>query len=430
MSVTQGPPGTDPFVDHPALSGCMPAGLGRRAAARALDFVFGSTVGVLISLPTLLSSPDNGRLEAALGFAVLSQVLMVVLTVAVYWYLGRTGFLPGGRMLGIRQVRFDTGAAPGWSGLVKYLLIAVVAGVTFGIGYLVTILVLKPPLRRGWHDQISGLIVLDIRAGRDPVTTRSDVSPATAAQQVAASVAGAPALIVPVGGGSTGPVGAQGWTEGPTTLRPQAPTPGVWSPPGVAVPSAAPLPSTPAPPVNPAAEEPLIGAVPWRTASSPERVHASSAPPASPAVGAEAATAPATSTRPVIEAVPRADEDLTETRLAVTPTTETMVLAGDLGEHIAVAHPIALGRNPSPPAAHPDARPIALQDPTMSISKTHAVVGPGDNGIWVVDLHSTNGTAIVTSTGMRQSVPAGGRVLLQPGAELRLGQRVFQVVRS
>lgn len=39
-----------------------------------------------------------------------------------------------------------------------------------GIGYLVTVLLIRKPLNQAWHDRVTGLIVLDVRAGRDPAT--------------------------------------------------------------------------------------------------------------------------------------------------------------------------------------------------------------------------------------------------------------------
>ena len=389
------------LAGHPVLAGCVPASLGRRAAARVLDFALGSLVGGLTSLPMLAASGGgSARLDRVLGLGVLSQAVVLVVTVGVYVYLGRTGFLPGGRILGIRQVRFDTGGAPGWSGLVKYLLIALVAGVTFGIGYLVTVLLMKAPLRRGWHDRVSGLIVLDVRHGRDPR--------ALAATSTGERLGTATEDSSPVAASLIVSVGREQWGEQHTMLSHGQLGSSASQPMfgGDAL-SAAPGP-------GPAAESPEIGAVPWRVVESPPaRSHGEPDDPGTQLV-----------------AGPQSHTQLDRSLLPATDAgASPIVLTGDRGEHIVVTGPALLGRNPARGPGHVDTRLISLEDDSWSISKTHAAIGPDPDGIWVQDLHSTNGTAIVTPGGMRQAVAPGGRVSVQPGAELHLGQRVFQVGR-
>ena len=200
MTEQHSPAALSPFADqaqsYPALDGCAPASLGRRAAARLLDGVFGTALGLVCSLPMLTAKSVSALATMTLLMYAVSGVACVV----VYLYFGRTGFLPGGRMLGVRQVRVTDGSAPGWAGLGKYLLVSVVSGLTLGLGYLVTIALIRRPLNRGWHDRAVGLVVLDIRAGRDPmsktVTGSGDRPEAT---ERPAAVAGSPAVIA-VGG--------------------------------------------------------------------------------------------------------------------------------------------------------------------------------------------------------------------------------------
>jgi pSer/pThr/pTyr-binding forkhead associated (FHA) protein len=66
----------------------------------------------------------------------------------------------------------------------------------------------------------------------------------------------------------------------------------------------------------------------------------------------------------------------------------------------------------------------------MSVSKTHAVVGPDPDGVWVQDLRSTNGTAITTANGMRTAVPAGGRAVAGLGAVVHIGKVAFKVAEQ
>ncbi len=86
---------------------------------------------------------------------------------------------------------------------------------------------------------------------------------------------------------------------------------------------------------------------------------------------------------------------------------------------VPVTRPVLLGRNPSAaaaPAGASAAELIALDDPTSTVSKTHAALLPDGEGLSVTDLHSTNG---VTLAGVR--IPAGEPVPMTPGSELLLG---------
>ncbi|MEA5456401.1 FHA domain-containing protein [Sinomonas sp. JGH33] len=72
-----------------------------------------------------------------------------------------------------------------------------------------------------------------------------------------------------------------------------------------------------------------------------------------------------------------------------------------------------IGRNPVAPSFMPEALPVQLADHTQSVSKTHAALEVRDGLVWITDLHSTNGTALMNPTGERseclpgQALPAG-----------------------
>lgn len=86
------------------------------------------------------------------------------------------------------------------------------------------------------------------------------------------------------------------------------------------------------------------------------------------------------------------------------------------GRSVPVTRAVVLGRNPSPAAHTGDADAIALEDPTSTVSKTHAVLIPDGDVLRVTDLHSTNGVVIGghrVEPGVETEVPAG--------SELRLG---------
>ena len=69
----------------------------------------------------------------------------------------------------------------------------------------------------------------------------------------------------------------------------------------------------------------------------------------------------------------------------------TLVVVLDDGQEIRVDGPVVLGRNPVPPAAYPQARPVQVQDASMRMSKTHLVLVPSGSGVGFVDVGATNG---------------------------------------
>ncbi|MGO4299853.1 FHA domain-containing protein [Leifsonia sp. RAF41] len=101
-------------------------------------------------------------------------------------------------------------------------------------------------------------------------------------------------------------------------------------------------------------------------------------------------------------------------------------LPGD--RSIPVTGTLLVGRNPSHSAYSdaPDADLIALDDPTSTVSKTHAAlaVDRGD-GLTVTDLHSTNGVIV---GGVRAE--PGTPIPVADGAEVLLGDLRVRVERS
>lgn len=70
-----------------------------------------------------------------------------------------------------------------------------------------------------------------------------------------------------------------------------------------------------------------------------------------------------------------------------------------------------------------------LQDPELSVSKTHALFGTTDGAAWVEDWHSTNGVALRRG-GQETELSPHERVPLQAGDELLLGDFVVRVDRA
>ena len=95
----------------PLGDGCAPpVGMGRRFAARALDLPLAMLVGAVVAA---LTRADSIVARLA-GFAV--ALLAVVIVGA---YLAATGYLPGGRLLRVRQLRVVDGRPGGLGGIAK-----------------------------------------------------------------------------------------------------------------------------------------------------------------------------------------------------------------------------------------------------------------------------------------------------------------------
>jgi hypothetical protein len=425
--------GLSPFSDgtttYECLDGCAPATLGRRFGARALDFVLGGAAGFIISLPIRFQT----SLDAILTTSLIVQVLAALLTVGVYVYFGITGFLPGGRILGIRQVRVSDGSAPGWSGVAKYLLIALVAGFTFGIGYIITIGMIKNRLNRAWHDTATGLVVLDVKAGRDPIAhpwtqAATRLAPIAPARETVVSVGStstetpSPAVrpaVVSVGSAPSAPLGQAAGTDETSLASPLIVAEAAKSEPGDRQ-------SFGASAVVSVGNDEMITGVPWRKADASAPV---SADHENPFVPPRQVAAPV----PVPPQPAEDESDRTVVSLdaiAMLTAQHTRLLVSDDGQRIPLDKATVVGRNPVAPEGFPGARLHSLQDTTMSISKTHAVVGPDPDGVWVQDLRSTNGTAVTTANGMRTAVPSGGRLVAGQGAVVHIGKLAFRVTEQ
>jgi hypothetical protein len=122
--------------------------------------------------------------------------------------------------------------------------------------------------------------------------------------------------------------------------------------------------------------------------------------------------APSEPTRPIRPAAPRWNLNIDDGRTV-------------LAEEFAL-----IGRDPEPGPDDPAGSLVPMNDPEMSVSKTHAAFGVDRNGLWFLDRYSTNGTAMI--------VPGEGRVALQPGvrtpipdgSEVWIGRRCLRVEQA
>lgn len=104
----------------------------------------------------------------------------------------------------------------------------------------------------------------------------------------------------------------------------------------------------------------------------------------------------------------------------------------DDGREVPLAHVVIVGRDPSPSGdpALQGAELIALPDPDRSLSKTHVVFRSDATGAWVEDLHSTNGTVVLSASGQQTVLVAGRPHQLTGGSIVQFGHRRAEIIVS
>lgn len=116
------------------------------------------------------------------------------------------------------------------------------------------------------------------------------------------------------------------------------------------------------------------------------------------------------------------------------PSPVMAVLRPITGAPVTVDRPVLVGRAPDPARLGGDATPklMTVPSPSHDISRTHLKVEPVGRTVQVTDLHSTNGTVLVTGpvggdpsvAGQRHPLVPGEPVAVQPGWILDLGDGV------
>lgn len=110
------------------------------------------------------------------------------------------------------------------------------------------------------------------------------------------------------------------------------------------------------------------------------------------------------------------------------PVTLLYELRFDNGETWALTQTIVIGRDPSIGAAGKPAERVVLDD--VRVSKAHASLGVDEQGPWVEDLHSTNGTFVHVHGQEIVSVLGGQRHRLEAGSVIRFGTRFVTLSRA
>ncbi|MBK6885467.1 MAG: RDD family protein [Tetrasphaera sp.] len=432
-----------PSVDDPngALAGYVPAGLGARFVARLIEGVIPGIVAVILA--SLGSGMDGG--DAGGGALLVLLAAMGVYGIVACAVLLISGATIGNLVLGQRHVSVTTGRIAGGAAFGKYVLEGVVSGLTLGLGQLALLMTVHPPYNRHWADRAAGVAVVDIRRGRDPrkprpavvaAPTSTPVNPGIRPVQLppyAAPpaipgptpdyVAPTPEYVVPSRAPGPAPYGAA--YPGPEERRAgAAPSSTPFGPPGTP-------PADPPPywPIQPAPDEgagagapEIIEAAPrwdsWAPSPVPQQQPWTPTPPpvvrdmrpVEPHPGRSAETAPS--------------EDFAAT---MRRGSGAPVIRLDNGQGSAITEVVVLGRNPSPVPGLEGARLLPVADQGRSISKTHLAIGPAGAGIWVQDLHSTNGVKVTDAMGVTRRVRPDERIPVIAGSTVSYGDRSFVV---
>lgn len=98
----------------------------------------------------------------------------------------------------------------------------------------------------------------------------------------------------------------------------------------------------------------------------------------------------------------------------------------DDGTSLAVRGRGLIGRNPAAAAGERIEHLAAIADDTCSMSRTHLEFGVGENGLWVRDCASTNGSAMEVN-GLCTPLEPGLAVSAPPGCTIHMGARRLAV---
>ena len=167
-------------------------------------------------------------------------------------------------------------------------------------------------------------------------------------------------------------------------------------------------------------------------ASTSRRGGAHTGHSASSAASSSAGTAaPAVVSQPSVTPVPTASAQTATPSLpsasSAAPALSVRLVPLLGGNPILIHEPTVVGRDPDNISAYPGAERVALDDPTRSVSKTHAAIFPLLDGVWVTDLHSTNGTRVEYRDGRSvEAVPDKALSALE-GSTIYFGRIAFKV---
>lgn len=411
-----------------ATAPTVPASVGRRLGGWLVD---GLLIGLVFAAATSLQLA--GALGGSLVLVVAGTAGALLYPLVLVWLQGSRGFTPGKLAVGTRTVDAATGKPIGFG---RALLRQIVLGV-LGPFNLIQILTLpRHPRRQGWHDRAAGSVVVSalstataspaVSAQRDDAKSfvpRPGPRPATPWPTASVPDLASPAAGPPVPASGTAP--ASTVEPGPRMVAP----PPMGSPPHSAV--GADVPAAPAPrgPVPPPPVSPAPVAAPYtadRTTLAPAPAPAGPAPAPAPVADPSRLASPAPPAFTQITGPPQPAHPAGPAPVSAPPGASWLLATPS--EHKVLAGPVLVGRDPDRDLA-PDAEVWAIDDPELSVSKTHALFGVDATGAWVEDWHSTNGVELRRHA---ESVPLAPhtRTYLAEGDSVALGDVLVVVAKE
>ncbi|WP_165362647.1 RDD family protein [Promicromonospora panici] len=436
------------------------AGTGRRFLAALVD---GAVVGVVAWIIMMIGLASAGGTSALLMTPdviassmlvpqLISGVLMLGYWLGVSAWEGKTGKTVGNLVCKIRTVDAAGHGPIGFGrAFVRWLLV--------GLGSVVClvgqILVLVSPAfdgggkRQGWHDKAARAVVL---MASDVAAAPSGVAPSPATSSTTGAGAKAPAGTSQVwtGAANGGQAAAQ-----PTAHQAQPVTPAqgadpwafpdssagagaggvITGIPGQAPGGAGALPAQEEPATvrrphpgsggTPHPGQPVQQPVQQQPVQQPVRPTPPPVAPVEPTPARQLQQPVQHVRQPEPEQRDSAPIDMTRTHMSrpMTPAAvTTVVLEVESGERFVVDTKALVGRNPQAPDGSGWIL-IKVEDPTRSVSKTHAELGVDTAGLWLTDRGSTNGT-VVSAPGLPPRVAEpGARVRVPVGSTIHVGDR-------
>jgi len=108
---------------------------------------------------------------------------------------------------------------------------------------------------------------------------------------------------------------------------------------------------------------------------------------------------------------------------AEAPPATAAALVLDSGERLAVAEPLVVGRKPEAQVDGVTHRVHPWADLSRTVAKSHALFAWSGSTMWITDLGSLSGTAIITPDGERRPLVAGVPTAASVGWIVELGRR-------
>jgi uncharacterized RDD family membrane protein YckC len=331
----------------------------------------------------------DGRVWPGL-LIVLGTVAAVGTAFAVQ--AGLRGTTPGKRIRGLRIVDVQGGGPIGVGrSLLRSLIVGVSSLPMFGLGLATlswTAVEDRTRERRGWHDHVTGSVVIDVRP-KPAAEVEAEDRPRHVVNLTAMRLVPVREPVVPV-----------------------VPAPQVQASPEGSTPSACPQHSGPVAPPRRREPSSLLPPGP-----------AGPTPPATPPLAASTPVPPGAAERPVQGGgQPVADAEARRPLI--------WRVSFDSGESFVVEGLGIVGRAPTARPGEPVRHVVPLSSADMSISKTHAQIHLASDGALVLtDRGSTNGSILVRKGVSRELAP-GRPTTLVDGDRVVFGDRSMHVTRE